>query len=96
MAVVYATGFIKGKRWARTLAVVAQASPRCAAAVRVAIQAALRGDPAKAPRDEGALVELLTELLADVDGTIDDAEAWAYLQASRHAKRVAPFATPGR
>jgi hypothetical protein len=95
MARLHPTGFIKAKRWARTLAVVAQASPRCASEVRVAIQGAFRGDPTKGPRDEGALVDLLAELLADVDRPIDDAEAWTYLSTGRHAQRVAALRRVG-
>ena len=88
MARLLPTGLVKAKRWARTLAIVARASSTCACEVRVAIQCALRGDPTKGPRDEGALVDLLAELLAEVERRIEDPDAWAYLAASRHARRV--------
>ena len=59
---------------------------------RTAIQRALRGDPKRGPRDEGALVGLLGELLAAADGKIVDREAWAYLAASRHRGKVKALA----
>lgn len=42
---------------------------------------ALHGDPAKAPRDIGALLELLFELLSATDGRLNDSVARDYIAA---------------
>jgi hypothetical protein len=88
MRALRGAGLHKLKRWATSLRAVAEASPLHAAHVATAIQACLRGDPAAAPRDEGALVALLVELLAEHEARVSDREAWAYLHASRHRKKV--------
>jgi len=88
MAHLLPSGEIKPKRWAKTLGVVAPASPIHAAQVAGAIQRALRGNPAQAPRDLGALVDLLRELLAATDARITDREAWRYLTRSRYSEKV--------
>jgi len=92
MASLLPTGLIKAARWSKTLATVAGASPAHAAIIATAIQRALRGDPKRGPRDEGALVGLLAELLAGADGRVVDREAWAYLAASRHLGKVKSLA----
>jgi hypothetical protein len=49
----------------------------------------LRGDPAKAPRDIHALLELLVELLAETGGSLDDVGARTYLQGLKSGGRTA-------
>ncbi|MCP3166723.1 DUF6493 family protein [Myxococcus qinghaiensis] len=81
------TGLINLKRWSTTLARVASASEEHAAQVALAIQHALRKTPKDtAPRDEGTLVKLLLELLAQTEGRLTDTEAWDYLQGTPHRK----------
>ncbi|MEZ4224245.1 MAG: DUF6493 family protein [Polyangiaceae bacterium] len=88
------SGLVKLKRLSNTLGVVARASPLHTRHIVTAIERTLRGDPKAVPRDEGALVALLCELLAETGARIADAEAWSYLSASRHKSKVAEFA-PG-
>jgi hypothetical protein len=57
------TGSNKFARWSKSLAQAARVSPIHAAAVCELLQKTLQGDPAKAPRDVSALLELLVELL---------------------------------
>ncbi len=80
MATLLPTGIIKAARWAKTLSIVATA---CPGDVAIAIQRALHRD---GPRDLGALVDLLVELLAD--GRITDDAAWAFLSTSRFKAKV--------
>jgi hypothetical protein len=82
------TGLVNLKRWSRTLGIVARSSALHAAHVRTAIERCLRGDPKDAPRDEGALVDLLCELHAEGRTKISDPETWAYLSTSRHKKKT--------
>jgi hypothetical protein len=92
MAGLLPSGLIKAARWAKSLATVAAASDRHAAEVAIAIQAAFRGQSDQGPRDEGKLVELLHELLIARGARITDPEAWAYLSAGRHRKKLADVA----
>jgi hypothetical protein len=94
MAELMPTGLVKAARWGKTLGVVAGASDAHAREVTAAIQRALRGDPELAPRDQGALVALLRELLLARNDRVTDGEAWAYLAASRHKSKVRDVA-PG-
>jgi hypothetical protein len=59
------TGTNKFARWSKSLAQAARVSPIHAAAVCELLQQTLQGDPAKAPRDVSALLELLVELLSE-------------------------------
>ncbi|NTX65572.1 hypothetical protein HUA74_33430 [Myxococcus sp. CA051A] len=87
------TGLINLKRLSMTLARVASASEEHAAQVALAIQRALRKTSEDtAPRDEGTLVKLLLELLAQTEGRLTDAEAWDYLQGTSHRKTFEPLA----
>jgi hypothetical protein len=88
LAELRASGIVNLKRWSRTLGLVARASAEHALVVKRAIERSLRGDPKKAARDEGSLVALLCELLAETQTRIEDAEAWKYLSASRYAKQL--------
>jgi hypothetical protein len=92
LAALRPTGLVNLKRWSRTLGIVARSSTVHAAHVRTALERCLRGDPKDAPRDEGALVDLLCELHAEGGSHISDADAWAYLSTSRHKKKTAEFA----
>ncbi len=83
------SGAVKLKRWASTLKSVASTSPVHAEHVATAIQACLRGEPSSAPRDEGSLVALLLELLAELERPLWDPLAREYLQGSRHRKAFA-------
>jgi hypothetical protein len=57
--------------------------------VATALQACLRPLEGEPPRDEGALVALLLELLAELERPLWDAAAWDYLQAvPRHRKEL--------
>lgn len=64
-------------RWAKTFAEVARASPTHAAAVATTLQRALRGP---SPRDAGALLELVHELLVEQGRTVDDPGAVEWLR----------------
>jgi hypothetical protein len=88
MARLLPTGLIKAARWAKTLPIVAAASPAHARVVCAAIQRAFRGDPSAGPRDEGTLVDCLRELLAGAGAVVEDAEARAYLGSGRHRKKL--------
>jgi len=66
----------KAPRLARTLSEVARASPMHGLAVARALVRGLRGEP---PRDIGALLEVLQELLVEHGLPLDDVEATAYL-----------------
>jgi hypothetical protein len=94
MALLRSKGDITMARWAKNLGTVAAESESHRHAVVVAMQASLRGSVETSPRDEGAFVELLRELCTDLGARITDPDAWAYLAASRHAKKVKDLA-PG-
>ena len=81
MGQLLGTGMIKARRWGDALHVAAGSSPRAAAAARVAMQGALRGDAASHPKDLSRFLEVLHELLVDARTRIDDAEARTYLSA---------------
>lgn len=87
------TGFIKLKRWAAVLETVAGASPVASREVAIAIQTCLRGDPARAPRDEGALLSLLVELLAEHDAKLVDGAAREYVLGTKRARAFRPYMT---
>ena len=71
---------IKCVRLARTLSQAARVSPLHLQVVAQVIQSALRGDPAQAPRDLHALLELLKESLLELGASVSDAEARGYLE----------------
>jgi Family of unknown function (DUF6493) len=71
---------IKCARLARTLSQAARISPLHLQVVAQVIQSALRGDPAQAPRDLHALLELLKESLLELGASVSDAEARGYLE----------------
>lgn len=85
-------GTIKLARWAKSLARVAGESAHHRRVVARTIERTLRGDPASAPRDEGALVELLVELRTELHERVEDPDAWSYLTASRHRAKVRALA----
>ncbi len=68
------------KRWSLSLREVSRVSPRHARAVLALLQAMLQGDPASAPRELLALLELMHELLAQCDEVLRLPQAIAYLQ----------------
>jgi hypothetical protein len=73
---------------------VANASPTHSNFVSTVIQSVLRPAAAAAepPRDEGVMIKLLLELLAENDARLSDGEAWSYLRASKHRKAFSPYA----
>jgi hypothetical protein len=79
----------KCARLARTLGQAARVSPLHLLVVAQLIQAALRGDPAQAPRDIQALLELLKESLLELGASIGDAEARHYLEQIETGGRTA-------
>jgi hypothetical protein len=46
--------------------------------------------PAEPPRDEGVMIKLLLELLAENDARLSDGEAWRYLRARNTGRRSRP------
>jgi hypothetical protein len=70
---------LKAARLARTLGQAAQVSPLHRHLISRAVQAALRGDRASAPRDLSALLELLKESLIEVGAGLTDPDAREYL-----------------
>lgn len=78
---LHASGSIKLSRWAKSFASAAAHSPRLAGIAAILLQAALRGDPQKAHKDLGALLETLQQALAAASLTCTDSEAHAYLLA---------------
>lgn len=79
MARLLDTGLSKFVRWAKGLREVGRVSPRHAQAVGDLIARALHGDPACAPRDVSALLEVLFELRSEIGGGLNDARAREYL-----------------
>jgi hypothetical protein len=80
LALLLASGIIKPGRWQKTLADVARSSPVHGMVVQVALQAALRGQPDKLPRDTAKLIDLLLELSAELNQSIVDAACRNLLQ----------------
>lgn len=70
-------------RLARTLSEVARVSPAHGVAVAQALARGLRGEP---PRDVGALLDLLHDLLVEHGIALDDAEANAFLRGVTRGK----------
>jgi hypothetical protein len=83
------TGMLKTKRLATTLAQVAEASERHAQVVREVIARGLRGDPAAASRDVGALLSVLHELLIAGGVRLEDDEARQWLELQQRGGKVA-------
>lgn len=81
MARLLDTGINKFARWAKSLAEVARVSSAHTRAVADLLARALHGDPAKAPRDIGALLELFFELLSETEGKLNDRVARDYIAA---------------
>lgn len=79
LATLLPSGMLKARRLAKQLGTVAHASPVHAAAVARAIAGGLRGAPEDAPRDVGALLSLLYELLVWTAGRLEDEDARAWL-----------------
>lgn len=71
---------IKNTRLVRTLGQAARISPLHVHGIAQVIQGVLRGDPASAPRDLQALLELLKESLTEMGEAVTDAEARGYLE----------------
>ena len=69
------------QRELKSLAEVARVSSAHTRAVAHLLARALHGDPAKAPRDIGALLELLSELLSETGGKLEDSRAREYIPA---------------
>jgi len=91
LAELMPTGILKAKRVAATLSQVAGTSRRHARAVVETISAGLRGDPSSAPRDVGALLSLLYELLVAGSAPLSDAAARAWLEQQERGGQVAKF-----
>lgn len=70
----------KCARLARTMSQTARISPLHLHMVAQVIQAALRGDPAQAPRDLHSILELLKESLLELGASVSDTEARGYLE----------------
>jgi hypothetical protein len=79
----------KCARLARTLGQAARVSPLHLQVVAQVVQGALRGDPAQAPRDVQALLELLKECLLELGGLVSDASARSYLEQIETGGRTA-------
>lgn len=86
------TGINKFARWAKALRDVARISPRHARASADLITQALHGDPAKAPRDISALLELLFELMSETNGRFDDQKARDYVHSLKAGGKTAKLA----
>lgn len=91
LATLMPSGILKAKRVATTLSQIAATSPRHADFVISAIAGGLRGNPADAPRDIGALLSVLHELLIAQRARLEDDEARAWLQAQKRGGQVAKF-----
>jgi hypothetical protein len=89
MAELMPLELIKVARWAKTLREASRASPLHAFTIAAAIPHALRGDPAKAPRDLMALLDCLKELLLETGQALTDTEARAYLEAMKAGGKTA-------
>lgn len=86
------TGFNKLTRWAVSLGEVARVSPAHARPVADLLGRVLQGNPATAPRDLGAVLELYYELLSDT-GTVPGIPATrAYLAGLKAGGKVARLA----
>jgi len=92
MARLLDTGINKFARWAKALREVARVSPAHVQAVAVLLAHSLHGDPARAPRDIGALLELLFELLSETGGKLSDVAARDYLAALSFGGKTARLA----
>jgi hypothetical protein len=79
----------KCARLARTLGQAARVSPLHLQLVAQIIQGALRGDPAQAPRDVQATLELLKECLLELGASVSDADARKYLEGIKTGGRTA-------
>lgn len=79
MARLLETGINRFMRWAKALGEVARVSPLHANAVINLIAKVLGGDPAKAPRNLSALLEVLFELLCETNQRLDDKRTREYL-----------------
>lgn len=73
------TGTNKFARWGKSLGQVARVSRAHSTGVSVLLQQTLQGDPARAPRDISALLELLVELLSETRTPLTDPATRHYL-----------------
>jgi hypothetical protein len=83
---------IKCVRLARTLSQAARVSPLHLHVVAQVIESAMRGDPAQAPRDLYALLELLKESLMELGASLSDAEARGYIEKIEAGGKTARLA----
>lgn len=74
------TGIIKPGRWQKAFTDIARISTTHAAVVFIGLQAGLRGEIAKLPKDIGKLLELLRELAHELSLPIHDAGCREWLQ----------------
>ncbi|HEY1097582.1 MAG TPA: hypothetical protein VGF99_01585, partial [Myxococcota bacterium] len=81
-------GLVLGKRLASALKAASDVDAATADAVRRLLERALSGDPARAPRDVGALLSLLVHLRVDVAAPLPPATR-AYLQGLTGGGQVA-------
>jgi hypothetical protein len=79
MARLLDTGVNKLARWAKALREVSRISSDHARVTADVIARMLHEDPTKAPRDIGALLELLFELLSETGSKLNDARTRTYL-----------------
>jgi hypothetical protein len=94
-AALFPTGLIGAKRAAGALNAVVSVSPMHAGAVREAMTASLRGDPAAYPGDIGTWLGLMVELYAERGTSVTDPNARTWLTATtrggsvrKHRKRL--------
>ncbi len=80
---------LKANRLARSLAQAARVSPLHRHLLNRAVQASLRGNPATAPRDLVALLELLKESLIESGESVTDSEARKYLEKFKPTGKTA-------
>jgi hypothetical protein len=75
------TGLSKLARLTKSFAEVARISPEHAVVVAELVRRTLHGDPARAPRELGAMLELLVELQIETDTPLTDPRTREYLAA---------------
>ena len=92
MTAMLPTRLIKVQRWAKTLSLVAEASPLHAFGVLELLALALRGDSAQPPRDLVKLLDLFHETACAHGCALEDPEARAYLEGIAGQSKLAKLA----
>jgi hypothetical protein len=92
MAALLNTGLNKLARWSKSLREVSRLSPQHARACVELLTQTLKGDPQKAPRDTGALLELLYELLNETNSSLTDLATREYISSLPTGGKTAKLA----